>query len=199
MRTTLRLPRPASYADYLAVQEHSDHRHELIDGVIVAMAGGSDEHNAIAGRFAMLLGNRLEGSCRYYTSDQRFWIAARGRSRYAAGSIVCGRPEHPPHDAQATTNPVVVVEVLSPSSVGDDAGDTREDFQSLPTLQAYLLVSQDRRCVRIHRRRDDGSWPNEGETHLDGATFFVPALNAAISVNEAYDNILASNGRTLLR
>lgn len=60
MRATLRLDRRATYADYLAVEQNSEHRHELIDGVIVAMAGGSDEHNAIAGRLAMLLGMRLE-------------------------------------------------------------------------------------------------------------------------------------------
>jgi Uma2 family endonuclease len=70
MRATLRLPRTATYADYLAVEQHSEHRHELIDGVIAAMAGGSDEPNAIAGRLAMLLGVRLDGACRYYTPDQ---------------------------------------------------------------------------------------------------------------------------------
>lgn len=152
MRATLHLPRAATYADYLAVEQHSEHRHELIDGVIVAMAGGSDEHNAIAGRLAMLLGTRLSGPCRYYTPDQRFWIAASGRSRYADGSIICGKPDHPPHDSQASTNPLVVVEVLSPSSEGDDAGDKREDSQSLSTLQTYVLVSQDQRSIRVYRR-----------------------------------------------
>lgn len=199
MRATLNLPRPASYADYLAVEEHSEHRHELIDGVIVAMAGGSDEHNAIAGRMAMLLGNRLTPRCRYYTPDQRFWIPARGRSRYADGSIICGRPDHPPHDGQASTNPLAVIEVLSPSSEGDDAGDKREDFQSLSMLQAYLVVSQDRRCVRIHVRLENGDWPPLPETCLDGDSFSVPALHAPIAVEEVYDNILDRDGHSLLR
>jgi Uma2 family endonuclease len=199
MRATLRLPRAATYADYLAVEEHSEHRHELIDGVIVAMAGGSDEHNAIAKRFAMLFGNRLEGACRYYTPDQRFWIGARGRSRYADGSIIRGAPEHPPQDAQARTNPVVVIEVLSPSSQGDDDGDKREDFQSLSTLQAYLVVAQDRRAVRIHRRLDQGTWRADAETCLDGDIFSLPALNAPISNDEVYENILDRDGRSLLR
>jgi Uma2 family endonuclease len=91
MRATLRLERRASYADYLAVESASEHRHELIDGVIVAMAGGSDEHNAIAGKFAVLLGTRVQGSCRYYTPDQRYWIPAQRRGRYADGSIICPR------------------------------------------------------------------------------------------------------------
>lgn len=199
VRATLRLPRPSTYADYLAVEERSEHRHELIDGVVIAMAGGSDEHNAIAGRFAMLLGNRLDGTCRYYTPDQRFWVAARGRSRYADGSIICGRPDHPPHDGQATTNPVVVIEVLSPSSEGDDEGDKRNDFQSLSTLQAYVVVSQDRRCVRIHRRLDHVNWHPDAQICLGGETFTLPALSAPIPVDEVYDNILDAEGRSLLR
>jgi Uma2 family endonuclease len=198
MRATLRLPRAATYADYLAVEQHSEHRHELIDGVIVAMAGGSDEHNAIAGRLAMLLGMRLEGSCRYYTPDQRFWIAAHARSRYTDGSIICGPPDHPPHDQQATTNPTLVVEVLSPSSEGDDDGDKRLDFQSLSSLRAYVLVSQDRRFLKVHRRGSDGTWPAEPEIHPSGS-FSLPALNAPLSVDDVYDNILDVNGRSLLK
>jgi len=143
MKATLRLARAATYAEYLAVEEHSEHRHEFIDGVIVAMAGGSHEHNAIAGKLAVLLGTRLPSDCRYDTPDQRFWISPNTRSRYADGSIICGKPESPAHDAQAATNPVVIVEVLSPCSEGDDDGEKRHDFQSLASLQAYVEIHQD--------------------------------------------------------
>jgi Uma2 family endonuclease len=199
MRATLRLPRPATYGDYLAVEQHSAHRHELIDGVIVAMAGGSDEHNAIAGKFAMLLGVRLEGACRYYTPDQRFWIASRARSRYADGSVICGNPDHPPHDHQATTNPVIVVEVLSPSSQGDDDGDKRLDFQSLAGLQAYVLAYQDRRCIKVHLRDERGNWRAEPDIYLGDQSFSLPRLKAPMSVADVYDNILDVDGRSLLR
>jgi Uma2 family endonuclease len=199
VKTVLRLPRRATYADYLAVEQHSDHRHELIDGVIVAMAGGSDEHNAIAGRLAMLLGLRLEGECRYYSPDQRFWIAAHARSRYADGSIVCGKPEHPHHDDQATVNPVLVVEVLSPSSEGDDDGDKRRDFQSLQSLRAYVLVHQDQRCVRVYNRTGAGEWPLEADTGAGGDSVALPMLKTPITVDEVYDGILDESGRSLLR
>jgi Uma2 family endonuclease len=85
MQATLWLPHRASYADYLAAEQTSECRHEFIDGVIVAMAGGSDEHNRITGRLAQLLGSRETGSCGYYPSDQRFWIASRARGRYSDG------------------------------------------------------------------------------------------------------------------
>jgi len=196
MEATLRLSRRASYADYLAAEQDSGHRHEFLDGIIVAMAGGSDEHNAIAGNLARLLGNRRTGSCRYYTPDQRFWIASRARGRYADGSIICGRPDHPAHDEQATTNPTVVLEVLSPSSEGDDDGDKRSDFQALASVEAYVLVAQDQRRVKVYRRAG-AEW--RISTYRDGDSFELPTLSASIPVGDVYDGILDVAGRSLLR
>lgn len=196
MEALLRLPRRATYADYLAAEQDSDRRHEFIDGVIVAMAGGSDEHNAIAARLTILLGGRATGRCRYYTADQRFWIASRARGRYADGSIICGPPEHPAHDGQATINPTVVIEVLSPSSEGDDDGDKRADFQSLASVEAYVLVAQDERRVKVYRRAG-GEW--RAATYRDGDGFELPTLSTAIPVSEVYDGILDDAGRSVLR
>ena len=195
MLAILKLSRRATYADYLATEQMSPRRHEFFDGVIVAMAGGSDEHNAIAGQLARLLGNRQAARCRYYTPDQRFWIASSVRARYADGSIICGGPEHPAHDGPATTNPVVVVEVISPSSEGDDDGDKRLDFQSLASMQAYLLVEQDQRRVKVYRRKGT-DW--SVTTYGDGDTFELPHLSSPIGVTEIYDGILDVSGASLL-
>ena len=72
----MNLPCRTTYADYLAAEQNSERRHEFIDGVIVAMAGGSDEHNAIGFRFSVLFGVRMPAGCNGYTADKRFWIAA---------------------------------------------------------------------------------------------------------------------------
>jgi Uma2 family endonuclease len=160
------------------------------------MAGGSDEHNAISGQLAALIGNRRKGACRYYSPDQRYWIAARMRGRYADGSIICGAPEHPAHDAQASLNPAVVIEVLSPSSEGDDDGDKREDFQSLASLQAYVLVAQDQRSVKVYRRHGP-AWTLT--SYKQGDSVELPHLSSAIPVAEIYEGILDEAGRSLLR
>jgi len=199
MRATLRLPRATTYEDYLAVEDSSGRRHEFIDGVIVAMAGGSFEHNAIAGRLAVVLGNRVAGECRYFTPDQRFWIAAHGRGRYTDGSILCGKPARPTHDGQAATNPTIVFEVLSPSSEGDDAGEKLRDFQTLASLRAYVLLQQDARVVRVFRRDAVGGWSDEAETYRNGETFALPALTAELPVDDIYFEILDADGRSLLR
>ena len=199
MKATLSLPHRATYADYLAAEQGSERRHEFFDGVIVAMAGGSGEHNAIASRFAGVFVSRVRRGCRSYTPDQRFWIAATTRGRYSDGSIICGKPEHPPHDAQATTNPSVIVEVLSPSSAGDDDGDKRRDFQSLASLQAYVLAAQDARWVKVYRRTERGEWRAEPDVYRDGDSFDLPSLTRPIAVDEIYDDLLDGDGRSLLR
>ena len=199
MQATLRLDRRASYGEYLAAERDSAVRHEYLDGVIVAMAGGSDEHNAIMLQFGVLCANRRTGRRRAYPAEQRFWIAASGRGRYSDGSIICGAPEHPPHDGQATTNPVVVVEVLSPSSEGDDEGDKRLDFQSLASLQTYVVIAQDERRVRVYRRTERGEWRPEPEVYRDGDAFELPTLSSAITVAEIYDDILDPAGHSRLR
>ena len=199
MKATLSLPHRATYADYLAAEQGSERRHEFFDGVIVAMAGGSDEHNAIATRFAGLFVASVRRGCRAYNSDQRFWIAATTRGRYSDGSLICGKPEHPPHDAQATTNPIVIVEVLSPSSAGDDDGDKRRDFQSLASLQAYVLAAQDARWVKVYRRTERGEWRAEPDVYRNGDSFELPSLTRPIAVDEIYDDLLDVGGRSLLR
>lgn len=199
MKALLSLPRRATYADYLATEQSSERRHEFIDGVVVAMAGGSDEHNAIATRLTTLFGVRAPRGCRSYNPDQRFWIAATGRGRYCDGSIICGKPEHPPHDSQATINPLVVVEVLSPSSEGDDDGDKRRDFQSLESLQAYVLAAQDARRVKVYRRAERGDWRTAPDIYGDGDALELPGLSRALTIDEIYDDILDPAGRSLLR
>jgi Uma2 family endonuclease len=198
VKAALNLARRATYADYLAAEQHSESRLELIDGVIVAMAGESHEHNAIAGRFAGVFAARVPHGCFYYTPDQRFWIAATARGRYSDGSIICGNPVNPPHDAQAATHPVVVVEVLSPSSEGDDDGDKRHDFQSLESLQAYVIAAQDARWVKIYRRNERGAWREQPDVYRSGDNFELPRLTRAIAVDEIYDGVLDPGWRLVV-
>ncbi len=90
-------------------------------------------------------------------------------------------------------------EVLSPSSEGDDEGDKRVDFQSLASLQAYVVLAQDERRVRVYRRTERGAWLTEPDVYRDGDTFELPTLSSPLAVAEIYDDILDPSGRSLLR
>jgi Uma2 family endonuclease len=167
-----------------------------VDLVIKKDRPFSDEELA---RRTTLFGVRVPRGCRSYAPDQRFWIAGTARGRYSDGSIICGKPEHPSHDRQATTNPSVIVEVLSPSGEGDDEGEKRRDFQSLASLQAYVIAAQDARHVKVYRRNERGEWGDEPYVYRNGESFELPTLTRAIAVDEVYDDILDAGGRSLLR
>ena len=93
---------------------------------------------------------------------------------------------------------MVVVEVLSPSSEGDD-GNKRRDFQSLASLEAYVIAAQDARCVKVYRRTERGEWRDAPDVYRDGERFELPRLTRTIAVDEVYDDILDSARRSLLR
>jgi len=192
-------PYLATYADYLAVEGCSEAKHDFVDGVIVAMAGASDEHNAIASQILALLHGRTRPGCRAYNPDQKFWIESSGNARYSDVSIICGPAQHPAHDPQATANPLVLVEVLSPSTQRNDHSSKRDDFQSMPTLEAYVLVAQDRRWVAVYRRQDSPNRYWSCLQYLHGDDIELPGLVVPITVDEIYRGILDAEGRTLLR
>jgi Uma2 family endonuclease len=93
---------------------------------------------------------------------------------------------------------MIVVEVLSPSSQGDDDGDKRRDFQTLQSLQAYVLVSQDSRTVRVYRRNGE-VWSADAECYGHGDQVLLPGLTEPFELADIYDDILDQQGQSLLR
>ena len=92
----------------------------------------------------------------------------------------------------------MVIELLSPSREGDDGGDKRTDFQSLASLEAYVVVAQEERRVRVYRRAESGAWGAPPELYVDGQSFALPTLARPIAVAEVYERILSADGRSLL-
>jgi Uma2 family endonuclease len=157
-----------SYADYLAVEEHSGTKHEYVDGAIFAMAGGSRRHNALASRVSAALEAGRAPGCVAFQSDQRVRVLATGRTYYPDASHLCGPIAGDPGDpaGPTITNPSLLVEVLSPSTEEIDRGDKWADYQLIPSLREYVLVSQDRPRVEVYRRREGDGW--EYREHTEG-------------------------------
>lgn len=128
-------------------------RHELIRGEIVAMAGGTPEHAALAGAISALLGAQLRGKpFRTYSADLRLRVAATGLAPYADASVVCDPIVRDPHSPTHVLNPRVVFEVLSPGTEAYDRGEKREHYEQMDALREYVLVSQDKRRVELWSR-----------------------------------------------
>lgn len=174
---------PVSFAEYLAIDRGGAIKHEYIRGVVHAMSGGSPEH----ARLAMAIGGDLRAQlagkrCAVYSSDLRVRVLATGLATYPDVTVVCGKLEVDPEDDHSATNPVVIIEVTSPSTENYDRETKYAHYRRIRSLRAYVLVSQDERLVEVFTRNADESWTlrdvREGVARLDdiGCTLEVEAL-----------------------
>jgi Uma2 family endonuclease len=159
-----RIPHHFTYADYLAYERDSGRKHEYIDGVIVAMAGGSPRHNALAARVIVAIGSALHTGCLVFQSDQKVRVPVTGVATYPDTTVVCGPIQCDPADAMAITNPTLIVEVLSPSTEEYDRGEKWHDYQTIPSLREYVLVSQVDKRIERYVRLPSGDWEYRDNT-----------------------------------
>ena len=140
--------------EYLVYEREQPERHELVDGYLYAMTGSSDRHEEIALNLAAALRTHLRGSshCRVYKGDLKIRVA--DDFYYPDVFVRCGELRG---DAYFKTDPVMVAEVLSPSTQRYDRGDKRLAYLNLPTLQEYVLISQDRILVEVYSPRETRS------------------------------------------
>ena len=171
--------------EYLERERRGETKHELVHGVAVAMAEGTAKHNAIAGNVIIALGVRLRGKCLVFPSDQRVHVEATGLFTYPDVTVVCGAPQFHPNGRDTLLNPRVLVEVLSSSTEAYDRGAKFAHYQSIPSLEEYVLVTQTSRRVEHYRRLETGQWllsVSEG----DETTLVLPGLGCEIPVAEIY-------------
>lgn len=180
-----------SYAEYLAAEERSDVRHEFLNGEVWEMAGGTPEHAALAAAMIAELSSRLRGKpCRIYSSDLRIRIQETGLATYPDVAVVCGQLATAVDDEHAALNPVVLVEVLSPTTEGYDRGAKAAHYRRIPALREYVLVSQSEPPIEVHRRTESGRW--ELFDARPGETIELASLGVRLDVSAIYANPLAA-------
>jgi len=172
-----------TYAEYLALEEESAARHEYLDGEIYAMAGGSPDHAALAAAMISILGRELPPGCRVFSSDLRLRIPATGLSTYPDAAVVCGPTLRAGDDRLAVVNPLLVVEVTSPSTEEYDRGEKLRHYKSLPALREVLIVSHREPRLTLHRRRGD-EWAEEAAG--PGQSVALGGVAVRIAVDEVY-------------
>jgi Uma2 family endonuclease len=174
-----------TYADYVALELESPTKHEFLDGEIYAMAGGSEDHSALAAEVLRVLGNAVgDRPCRVHTSDLRIYVEATGLATFPDGSVVCGPLEqHPPSPRATALNPTVLVEVTSDSSEEYDTGEKLASYRTIPSLSDYVVVSHRERRITVHHRGDQG-WSSR--VAIAGGRVTVESLGAELVVDAIY-------------
>jgi Uma2 family endonuclease len=176
-------------AEYLAIERDADFKSEFLDGEMFAMAGASPFHNAIKENLIGELYPRLKGGpCRSYSSDQRVKVSATGLYTYPDIVIVCGQAEFESGHPDVLLNPRVIIEVLSDSTEGYDRGTKFDHYQRIESLQAYILVAQNRPAVERRVRHSQWDWLLTTTTGLDGELELV-TVPAKVSLADIYAGV----------
>ena len=156
----------------------------------VDMAGGSLDHGQIAANIIASAHNRLRGTpCRVYGADVRIGAADRS-NHFPDASIICGRaePTTGPLGKYTFVNPVVLFEVLSPSTQGYDLDEKFGHYRTIASLRQYVLVHQDRADVIVFVRQDDESWTFRAYSGLD-TTVPLPPAGIDLPLADLYDGL----------
>ena len=165
--------------EYLELEAESAVKHEYIDGEVYAMAGASDPHVTIALNLAtLLLSHVRKTGCRAYISDMKAQIDARNRFYYPDVMVTCD-----PRDQENSNYkrfPKLIVEVLSNSTEAFDRGDKFIDYQTLESLEEYVLINTRYQRVECFRRSEGGFWvlqsytPEQRDFRLESVDFEGP-------------------------
>ena len=173
--------------EYLQLETASDIKHEYFDGEIFSMAGATDTHVTIALNMAILLRNHLIGSgCRVYISDMKVRIETKNRFFYP--DVMVTRESNDKENATYKEFPRLIVEVLSDSTEAFDRGDKFADYQSLPSLQEYVLINTKKARIECFRRTDDGLWLLQFY-ELDKINFELTSVNFSGKIEEVYQEV----------
>ena len=176
-----------SYAQYLALAESTDEKLEYHDGVVVAMVAPSYEHARIVSQLVRLLSPRNKSGCEALASGLKVRVEADNRTLIPDVSVVCGEAQRSEVDRHAITNPVVVFEVLSPSTANYDRGSKLHLYRRIPALREYVIVAQDRRFASVCRRVGD-LWAFEDVEA--GGMLKLESLGLELSLDDVYRDAL---------
>lgn len=184
----------ATFEEYLELAEICPYNLDYINGEIVSMSKASLPHEALVARLIIILGNLFDDDDerQIFSSNIVIHIAASGNAYNADVSIVKGGPDYfrLPSGLLSTsdiTNPELVVEVLSKSTMGFDLGDKLDDYQQIPSLKQVLFVSQQKTQVISYVRSEQPDvWLN---TRFHALTDAVLVLDKPVLLSTIYRKV----------
>lgn len=176
--------------EYLALERESEVKYEYWDGEVFAMSGGTLAHDVIMWNASNALGAQLDGKdCRVFTNNMQIKVPAAPPYRYGDGAVVCGRVEVERFNgADLLVNPVLIIEVLSPSTEAYDRGDKFTYYKSIQSFREYLLIAQHRPHITHYVKSDTGKWDYE-ETNDLTSSIYLPTIDCTLALSDVYREV----------
>jgi Uma2 family endonuclease len=184
MTGALRRPTRMTFDEYLAFEETTEKRHELIDGGVYAMSGATDIHNLICTNLTLLIAGPILGKCQVFQGSMKLKVDhARDSDGYYPDLMVsCASTDR---DRLFRKEPVLLIEALSPSTARVDRGEKKLNYLQIPSLEEYVLVAQDIPKVDVMRRRN--AWAVD--EYYPGDTFTLDSVGLTLAMDDIYRTI----------
>ncbi len=183
------LPKPIYNAEeYLALEESADYRSQFYYGEIFAMAGASRRHNTVAMNTASNLHFQLRTRpCEIYQNDMRVKVFTDFYT-YPDIEIVCGEPQIEKKHGENLLNPLVIIEVLSPSTEKFDRGEKARLYRLMPSLEEYILISQDKTHIEHFVRQANGGWLLTELSEMSDV-LELPTVSCQVNLSDIYAKV----------
>ena len=173
--------------EYLVWERQQTERHEFYAGEVFSQAGGTRRHSLVGSNVLGEIRQFLKGQdCQAHGSDMRVHVEATGYQAYPDVSVVC-----PPFEGiseDVISNPILVVEVLSPSTADFDRGGKFGHYRQIPSLKEYLVFWQVEARVEQHTRTEDGHWLLREITGID-SRLHLASLGVPLAMRDVYDKV----------
>lgn len=169
-----------TFDEFLAAELESELKHELIGGLVYAMAGASQRHNDLTMNLSIAIGPAARAAgCRARASDQLVRVDDIN-GKYPDFGVYCAAEAHDFY----VTQPCLLAEVLSPTSHERDKVTKLAAYRSLPSLRAYLIVNPDERTVLAHLRDRGDRW--SVTTCSEGDLLPLPCPDMLLSISDIF-------------
>ncbi len=170
---------------YLEMERQSPIRHELIDGYVYAMAGGTQRHDRIARTITRLLEDHLEGNaCQVFSMNMKVRLANDKDYVYADATVTCDPRDVADELSDYISDPRLIVEVLSDSTEKHDRGTKFDLYRGRDTLTEYMLIETERVGVEVRTRNADGLWA--ATTYGSGQAVYLASVDMGIPIQALY-------------
>ncbi|HEY8600752.1 MAG TPA: Uma2 family endonuclease [Thermomicrobiales bacterium] len=177
-----------SHEDYFALEREHGQKYEFIAGRVFAMVGGSFAHGQIAINTSTTLDNQLAAKpCIVQGSDFRIAIPRLDMYTYPNVFVVCGEPQFERSNG-GLINPIVSIEVLSPSTADYDQGQKFLRYQQIASLREYVLIAQDKPFIQSFSRDERGLWVWSAADGLE-ASLALPSIGCVLELASVYKKV----------
>lgn len=174
---------------YLAIERAAEFRSEFRDGEMLAKSGGTMSHSDLQANIIAELHAALHGSdCRISTSDIRVRVSTTGMYAYPDVSVVCGKRLVADEKQDVLLNPVVIFEILSPSTEQYDRGVKFQHYRTIESLKEYILVDQNKVRIEQYIRQDATTWILRDHQRIE-EELRMDSIGISIPLQRIYDRV----------